>query len=402
MVTVQYNPFVPEVHANPYPVYRRLRAEDPVHWSALMEAWVLTRYDDVVAVLTDRRFSADRRQAQNRFAQETMRVQEEFGPFGRTQTMLTSDPPAHTRLRKLVSKAFTARMVERMRPHIQEIVDELLDAVQGSGRLDIIHDLAYPLPVIVIAEMLGVPPQDRGEFKRWSDEIVATLGGPFVAPELLERARKSVNELADYFRGVIAERRREPRDDLVSGLIAAEEQGQVLSEDEMLATAMLLLIAGNETTTNLIGNGMLALLRNPDQMQRLRDDASLIQVAVEELMRYDGPVQGTGRVATEELEIDGRKIETGQVVFMLLAAANRDPARFENPDELDIGRRDNPHLAFGDGIHFCLGAPLARTEGQIAIETLLRRFPNPRLETEELEWGGSFILRGLKSLPVVF
>ncbi len=400
MVTVQYNPFVPEVHANPYPVYRRLRAEDPVHWSALMEAWVLTRYNDVVAVLTDRRFSADRRQAQNRFAQETMRVQEEFGPFGRTQTMLTSDPPAHTRLRKLVSKAFTVRMVERMRPHIQEIVDELLDTVQGSGRLDIIHDLAYPLPVIVIAEMLGVPPQNRGEFKRWSDDIVATLGGPFVAPELLERARKSVNELADYFRGVIAERRREPREDLVSGLIAAEEQGQVLSEDEMLATAMLLLIAGNETTTNLIGNGMLALLRNPDQMQRLRDDPSLIQVAVEELLRHDGPVQGTGRVATEELEIDGRKIKTGQVVFMLLAAANRDPARFENPDALDIGRWDNPHLAFGDGIHFCLGAPLARTEGQIAIGTLLRRFPNPRLETEELEWGGSFILRGLKSLPV--
>ncbi len=402
MVTTQYNPFIPEVHANPYPMYVRLREEDPVHWSALMEAWILTRYEDIVAVLTDSRFSANRRQAQNRFAQEALKIAEEFGPFGRTQTMLTSDPPLHTRLRRLVSKAFTPRMVEGLRPRIQLIVDELLDAVRDSGRMDLIRDLAYPLPVIVIAEMLGIPPQERDQFKRWSDEIAATLGGPFTPPEVLERARKSANELADYFRGVIEEWRREPAEDLISGLIAAEEQGQILSEDEMLATAMLLLVAGNETTTNLIGNGTLALLRNPDQLRRLQHDPSLIPAAVEELLRYDGPVQGTGRVAMEELEIDGRPVKTGQVVFCVLGSANRDPAQFESPDELDITRQPNEHIAFGDGIHSCLGAPLARAEGQIAFETLLRRFPNPRLETDKPQWGGSFILRGLKSLPISF
>jgi len=402
MVTVQYNPFIPEVHANPYPMYARLRAEDPVHWSALMEAWVLTRYDDVVAVLTDSRFSADRRQARNRFADEIARREEEFGPFGRTRTMLTSDPPEHTRLRRLVSKAFTPRMVEGLRPRIQEIVDELLDAVAQNGRMDVIRDLAYPLPVIVIAEMLGVPPEHRDQFKHWSDEIVGVLGGPLVPQETLERSRVAVHELAEYLRGVIVERRREPREDLVSGLIAAEEQGQILSEDEMLATAMLLLVAGNETTTNLIGNGMLSLLRNPDEMERLCADPSQVPTAVEELLRYDGPVQATGRVAMEDLEIGGQKVTKGQAVLTVLGAANRDPAQFGKPDELDLDRQPNEHVAFGDGIHFCLGAPLARAEGQIAFETLLRRFAHPRLETDNLQWGGSFILRGLKSLPIVF
>lgn len=402
MVTVQYNPFIPDVHANPYPMYARLRAEDPVHWSALMEAWVLTRYDDVAAVLTDSRFSADRRQARNRFAEEIARREEEFGPFGRTRTMLTSDPPEHTRLRRLVSKAFTPRMVEGLRPRIQAIVDELLDDAAQNGRMDVIRDLAYPLPVIVIAEMLGVPPEHRDQFKHWSDEIVGVLGGPLVPQETLERSRAAVHELAAYLQGVIAERRREPREDLVSGLIAAEEQGQILSEDEMLATAMLLLVAGNETTTNLIGNGMLGLLRNPDQLDRLRADPSLVATAVEELLRYDGPVQATGRVAMEELEIGGQRVTPGQAVLTVLGAANRDPAQFERPDELDLDRQPNEHVAFGDGIHFCLGAPLARAEGQIAFETLLRRFAHPRLETESLQWGGSFILRGLKSLPIAF
>src|SRR3970282_726849 len=215
MVTVQYNPFIPEVHANPYPMYARLRAEDPVHWSALMEAWVLTRYDDVAAVLTDSRFSADRRQARNRFAQETAGREEELGPFGRPRTMLTSDPPEPPRLRRLVSKAFTPRMVEGLRPRIQEIVDELLDGVAESGRMDVIRDLAYPLPVIVIAEMLGVPPEHRDQLKHWSDEIGGAIGGPLVPQETLERSRVAVHELAEYLNGVIAERRREPREGLV-------------------------------------------------------------------------------------------------------------------------------------------------------------------------------------------
>jgi len=402
MVTVQYNPFIPDVHANPYPMYARLREEDPVHWSELMEAWVLTRYEDVVAVLTDSRFSADRRQARNRFADEIARREEEFGPFGRTRTMLTSDPPEHTRLRRLVSKAFTPRMVEALRPRIQAIVDDLLDSVVDDGRMDVIADLAYPLPVIVIAEMLGVPPEHRSEFKHWSDEIVGVLGGPLVPEETLQRSRVAVHQLAEYLSGVIAERRQEPREDLVSGLIAAEEQGQILSEDEMLATAMLLLVAGNETTTNLIGNGMLGLLRDPDQLERLRADPSLVPVAVEELLRYDGPVQATGRVAMEDMEIGGRKVTAGQAVITVLGAANRDPAQFADPDQLDLERRPNEHVAFGDGIHFCLGAPLARAEGQIAFETLLRRIGQPRLASESLQWGGTFILRGLKGLPIVF
>src|SRR3990170_1910035 len=228
MVTVRYTPFIPEVHADPYPLYRQLRSEDPVHWNDIFEGWVLTRYDDVVSVLEDPRFSADRRQAKNRIMREVLRREEEFqGPFARGRTMLTADPPEHTRLRGLVSKAFTPRAVQALRPRIQEIVDELLGGVIESGRMDVIRDLAYPLPVIVIAEMLGVSPADRDQFKKWSDEIAATTGGPLVPSEVLERARGSAVELADYFRVVIEERRREPRDDLISALIAAEEKGQV-------------------------------------------------------------------------------------------------------------------------------------------------------------------------------
>src|SRR3990170_7334003 len=242
--------------------------------------------------------------------------------------MLTSDPHEHTRLRGLVNKAFTPRAVERLRPHIQQIVDGLLAGVVEAGRMDVIQDLAYPLPVIVIAEMLGISPQDRAQFKKWSTDIAATTGGPLLAPEVLERARQSAIELADYFRGVIARRRREPQDDLISALIAAEEQGQVLSEDELLATCILLLVAGNETTTNLIGNGMLALLRHPDELQRLRNDPSLIVSAVDEMLRYDGPAQMTSRVVTEAIELRGQRLEPGQVVLAVLGAANRDPEQF--------------------------------------------------------------------------
>ena len=401
MVTVEYNPFVPDVHANPYPMYRQLREEDPVHWSPLLEAWILTRYDDVLAVLKHSRFSADRRQARNRFVQQMMEQQAQAGPLAQASTMLTSDPPQHTRLRGLVSKAFTFKAVEALRPRIKQIVDELLDGVEDKGRMDVIWDLAYPLPVIVIAEMLGVPPEQRDTFKRWSDDIVATLGGPMTPLDAQERGRKSSDEMAEYFRGAIAERRRQPQDDLLSRLIAAEESGGVLSEEEMLATCILLLAAGNETTTNLIGNGTLALLRSPEQLDLLRARPELAESAVEEFLRYDGPVQGTARVAMEQIEVGGQKIDEGQLAFVMLAAADRDPAVFSQPESLDIARQDNRHIAFGHGIHFCLGAPLARAEAQIAFATMLRRLPSLRLETEP-EWGGTFILRGLKSLPVAW
>src|SRR3990172_8775269 len=329
MVTLQYNPFVPEVHANPYPLYQQLRESDPIHWSELLDGWVLTRYDDVVAVLKDPRFSADRRRARNRFVQQALIMQEQAGPFAQAQTMLSSDPPEHTRPRGLVSKAFTFKAVEALRPRIQQIVDELLDRVQDKGRMDAIWDLGYPLPVIVIAEMLGGPP---------------------VAPEVQARGRKSVEEMGAYFTQVIAERRTAPKDDLLSRLIAAEERGEMLSEQEMLATCILLLSAGNETTTNLIGNGTLALLRNPERPELLRERPELVESAIEEFLRYDGPVQGTARVALENVEIGGQAIKEGQLAFTMLAAADRDPAVFSEPEALDITRTDNRHMAFGYGI----------------------------------------------------
>ena len=403
MVSVQFNPSLPEARADPYPLYKRLREEDPVHWSEALDAWVLTRYDDVVAILRDPRFSADRRGARNRYAQEAMAAAEEHGgPLARANTMLTADPPEHTRMRLLISKAFLPRAVEKLRPHIQDIADELLDAAQDPGRLDVLLDFAVPLPMIVIAELMGVPTADRAQFKRWSDDVVATLGGGLGAPEVLERGAQSGRELAEYFREVIADRRREPKDDLVSILVAGADEGDVLSEGQLLATCVVALIAGNETTRNLIGNGMLALLRNPDQLQKLWQDPSLVESAVEEILRYAGPVQATARVATEDVQIDGQPVKKGQLVFIIVAAANRDPARFPDPEKLDITRRNNHHVAFGSGIHSCLGQPLARLEARIAFDTLARRIPNPRLAIDEVEWGPSFILRGLKSLPITF
>lgn len=401
MVTAEFNPIAPGMLSDPHTANRALREQKPVHFNEMMEAWVFTRYDDVDAVLMDNRFSAQRDNAKTRLSEmaRAQRANEDFGPFTRVPTMLASDPPVHTRLRKLVSKAFTPRAVKDLRPRIQEIVDELLDAAAEKGTFDLVTDLAYPTPVIVIAEMLGVPAADRGSFKRWSDDIVATLGGPFVSPDTVEAARKSVHELVDYLHVIIADRRKNPRDDLISGLIAAEEDGSVLSEDEIHATTILLLVAGNETTTHLISNGAYALLQNRDQWELLKNDPSLITSAIEELLRYDGPVQATARVATEPIDVAGVTVEPWQIAMVLLGSANRDPSKFPDPDRLDITRNPTDHLGFGDGIHFCLGAPLARAEAQIAIGTLVNRFPDLKQESEP-EWGGTFIIRGVESLQV--
>ena len=401
MATVQFNPFTPEAKADPYPLYRSLREADPVHHSPLLDLWVLSRHKDVTFVLKDDRFSADRRKSTNPLAVQARKLQEE-GPFAQANTMLSADPPEHTRLRGLVGKAFTPRRIEEMRPRIQQIVDTLLDDVQDQDEFDLIEQLSYPLPVIVIAEMLGIPAENRAEFKRWSDDLVATLAGPGTTPDAIERAQSSAQEMASYFQAVIAERRKEPRDDLLSAMIAAEERGDVLSEEELLATCMLLLAAGNETTTNLIGNGMLALLRNEDQLDKLLGDPSLMDSAVEEMLRYDGPVQATARTADADVEIDGHTIEKGKMLFVLLGAANRDPAAFPDPETFDITRDDNNHVAFGNGLHFCLGAPLARMEAQIAFRTLFERRGKPQLVEGEPEWGGNFILRGLARLPLAF
>jgi pimeloyl-[acyl-carrier protein] synthase len=393
---IAFNPMDPAFVADPYPTYRRLLAEDPVHHSP-MGFWVLTRYEDVVAALRDPRLA---KEAIAAF------VAARFGaPMpAMGLSMLDRDPPDHTRLRSLVSKAFTPRVVDGLRPRVQQIVDGLLDGVRDAGTMDLIEEFAYPIPVNVICEMLGVPVEDHERFKGWSLDIARGLDSILLPADsdVPKRSAAARTGLADYFRELIARRRVAPRADLLSGLIAAEEAGDKLSENELLATCILLLIAGHETTVNLIGNGTLALLRHPDQLRRLRDKPALIGTAIEELLRFDGPVQRTARIPSEDVVIDGRKIHKGEMVMPFIGAADRDPAQFPDPDRLDIGRADNRHIAFGWGIHFCLGAPLARVEGQIAINTLLQRFPRLALATETPEFRESLTLRGLKSLPVKF
>jgi hypothetical protein len=397
MADLQFNPMDPEFLADPYPMYHRLRAEEPVHLSA-MGFWVLTRYEDVVAALRD-----------PRLAKEALApfVAARFGvpvPATVGVSMLDRDPPDHTRLRALVSKAFTPRVVEGLRPRIQNIVDGLLDGVEAKGAMDLIEEFAYPIPVNVICEMLGVPVEDHERFKDWSLDLARGLDLIWLGPdsEVGRRAAVARQGLGAYFRELIAERRARPHGDLLSALIAAEEAGDTLSEIELLATCILLLVAGHETTVNLLGNGTLALLRHPDQLDRLRRDPGLIGTAVEELLRYDGPVQRTARIPSADVTIGSRTIAKGEMVMPFIGAADRDPVQFPEPDRLDLGRADNRHIAFGWGIHFCLGAPLARIEGQIAINTLLRRFPRLALATDKPEFRQSLTLRGLKALPVTF
>jgi pimeloyl-[acyl-carrier protein] synthase len=396
MSDLDFHPMDPAFVADPYPTYHRLRAEDPVHFSSL-GFWVLTRYEDVVMTLRD-----------PRFAKEAI-ASWVAARFGRTMpgvglSMLDRDPPDHTRLRGLVMRAFTPRVVEALRPRIQGIVDDLIDQVAGAGAMDLIEDFAYPLPVMVICEMLGVPAGDRDRFKHWSLDIARGLDAILLPPDsdVTRRSEAARIALSDYFRELIAARRAAPRADLLSGLIAAEEAGDKLHPDELLATCILLLVAGHETTVNLIGNGSLALLRHPDQLRRLRNDPALIGSAVEELLRYDGPVQRTARIPSEDVTIAGRTIGKGEMVMPFIGAADRDPAQFPDPDRLDITRADNRHIAFGWGIHFCLGAPLARVEGQIAINTLVQRLPALTLATDTPEFRQSLTLRGLAALPVTF
>lgn len=395
----KFNPFLPEHAADPYPFYERLRRSDPVYFSPALRGWILTRHADVAAVLNDPRFSVDRNQSKIFQRVNALGSLDPAFAEAITHNLLMLDPPDHTRLRRLVSRAFTPRMVERLRGRVESLVDELLEAQRDARQMDLIRDFAYPLPVTVIAEMLGVPVADRDRFKSWSDDLV-TLLDPLQATDGLEPAQRAYFELRDYFRGVFAERRREPRDDLVSALVAIDEQGDSLNEAELVSLCMLLLGAGHETTTNLIGNAALALLRHPGERRRLQEDPSLIGSAVEEFLRYDSPIQATDRVATEDCDIHGHAVRKGQLVAVVLGAANRDPARFADPDRLDLGRSDNDHLAFGRGVHFCLGAALARLEAQIAIPALLARFPRLEGDTSALHWHRSIILRGVEALPV--
>ena len=394
---VTYNPLAPQTYRNPYPRYALLRAKDPVHWSPLMDSWVLSRYEDVDTVLRDhKRFSSD---ARNRRSARRRQRQSVVASPSEPPSMLFSDPPDHTRLRALVNKAFIPQAIEALKSRIRAIAEELLDQVQDPAGFDVIETIAYPLPVIVMAELLGVPTRDRAQFKVWSDQRARLLEPTITASEI-QVAIQASREFDAYFMDVINARRKEPRDDLISTLVAVEEAGDKLTQGELLVMLRLLLIAGNETTTNLIGNGLLALLRHPDQLQALRDDPGRMPAAVEELVRYDGPVQVDGRTAMEDMEIKGRHIQKGQSIVVLIGSANHDPDVFRNPERLDITRKEASHIAFGRGIHHCLGAPLARLEGRIAFEAILERFADIRLLTDHPPFKDNIVLRSLRSLPV--
>jgi cytochrome P450 len=390
----------PEVLANPYPLYQQFRSEDPVHWDPFLHAWVVTRYADVVHVL--HHFSANRTPTPEHLSTMGLAA---LNPIAQVMVrqMLFLDPPDHTRLRALASAAFTPRRVERLRSHIQEIVDGLIDAVVGKGHMDVIADFASPAPAIITAEMLGVPVEDHQQLKDWSADFAEMLGNFQHNPDRFPRVLRSVEEMCSYFRSAMKEQRLHPREGLVSAMMEAKVDGAALTEEEIIANLIVTMVGGQETTTNLIGNGVLTLLRNPSEMGRLRSDSSLIASAVEELLRYESPSQHTARLAPADVELGGKQIRKRQAVIAVMGAANRDPERFPDPDRLDLSRADNRHLAFGWAAHFCFGAALARMEGQIAFETLLRRLPNLQLDpTARLMWRDNLGLRGLTSLPVYF
>jgi cytochrome P450 len=390
--------------ADPYPAYDRLRREVPVAWSETEQAWLLTRYADVVATVQDpRHFSSRGRMLatlEHISADERARLKpfEEHFSVG----LINSDPPDHTRIRALVNKAFTPRVVEQLRPGIQVLVSELLDAVQPDGRMDVVRDLAHPLPTTVISGLLGVPPEDRTQFKVWADSILSFQGAGVLPAEFLERSQESLLAMRAYFRGLIADRRRQPRDDLLGRLVEAETGGDRLSEAELMTTSVTLLIAGYETTTTLVTNGLYTLLRHPDQLQRLRGDLTLLPTAIEEMLRFESPLQRNPRRIAEDMEYGGQSMQAGDFVLQLLGSANRDPSVFPDPERFDIARQPNRHVAFGQGIHFCVGAPLARLEAPIAIGTVLRRMPNLRLDESAGAWASHPLLRAMPSLPVSF
>lgn len=393
----------PEVRANPYPLYARIRAEDPVHWDEPMVFWSISRYADVSSIYRDSRFSRAMGLAgafERLPAGERERTRPLYDAW--SKTIAYTDPPYHTRLRSLANKAFTPRVVAQMRPHIQKLVDDMLDSVQDEKEMDVMRDLAFILPATVIMEMLGLPLERRAEFKHWADEVFATIGVLRHDPEVMTRGLESLAHATSFLRLFHDELEKQPKGDLFTALALVVEEGDRLSREELYANIILLLAAGQETTTNLIGNGTLALLTHPDEMARLRNDPGLIERAVEEMLRYDNPAQVAYRVASQDLSIGDKVIRRGQIVNLLLGAANRDPAQFADPDRYDITRGEIHQIGFGAGIHYCIGAPLARLEGQIALNTLVQRFPNLHLKSDQLEWQDHPTFRGLKSLPVAF
>ncbi|MGH0034607.1 MAG: cytochrome P450 [Myxococcota bacterium] len=394
-----FHPFLPEHRRDPHATWKNLRENHPVYRSAAFGTWICTRHEDVLHVLRDETFTTDRSEnPAMKLVSRLSRRDERFNALIE-RNLLTIDGADHRRLRGLVSKAFTPRRVARLRPQLESIVDELLDRSAERGGMEVVADLAHPFPVIAIAEMLGVPADDRVRFRAWSQELVQLLD-PLQGRGGAQGMMRAAHGIFEYFRPLLAERRREPRDDLLSAMIQAEQDGEQLDELDLLALSSLLLVAGHETTSNLIANAIVSLLRFPDERKRLQDQPDLLPRAVDEFLRYESPIQLTDRMARADCELGGQPIRRGQMVVAVLASANRDPERFDEPDRLDLGRSDNPHLAFGHGNHFCLGSQLARLECELAVGALLRRFPEFKGRPEPEAWRRSMIIRGPEALPL--
>ncbi|HEX5093884.1 MAG TPA: cytochrome P450 [Burkholderiales bacterium] len=396
----EYRPEDPTFLADPFPLLRRLQDEDPCHWSPTLRAWVLTRYEDVRRVLLDGQMSSDR--VRPFFASLAPPEAQRIADIARYLSlwMVFRDPPEHTRLRRLTSRVFHVKSMHGMRPRVEALLRWLFERIDGREQFDFIGELAGPLPALVIMDMLGVPREELARVKRLSDDMALFIGSSRMSPEKYGIAQAATLEMAEFFQQMIASRRAEPRADLLSELVHLEEEGDRLSEDELVATCVLLLFAGHETTTNHLANGLLGLMQFPGEMQRLRADPGLAPAAVEELLRFDGPNGAQGRIVREPQELHGKPLRPGERLFVLLNAANRDPRAYDDPGHVRIGRDGPPHLAFGFGMHICLGFPLARLEGQIALPAVLARWPVIEPASTQFEWLNSMVFRGMRAMPV--
>lgn len=399
---VKYDLLSPEFYAAPNATLHQMRAEDPVYWHPQLESWILTRYNDIHSVIRDGRFSVDRGGQIGKGG--SPRVSDKLNFCNRyfAQWMVFCDPPRHTRLRTLAAKAFTPQLVDSLHSNIKRFANELLNAVQDIGRMEVIRDFAVPLPALVTAGMLGIPKEHIDNLKCWSTDIFMLFGAGFATDSVVEATYHSLVECIKYFDELIVQHRSSPSGDLIDQLLATGDQESILSEEELTAMCITLMVGAYETTTYLISNGLLALFRHPDQLQRLWENPLLIDSAVEEFFRYSGPAFSVVRRAIEDIEIGGKCVQADQKIYCILHAANLDPARFPDPDQLDIGRKDNRHLGLGQGIHFCLGAMLTRLEAKVAINAIVQRFRDLRLDTDELTWMPNLAIRGLYSLPVIF